>query len=88
MDYSLSHFLQNEWRLSSRLNPYSNGLLSEKNYENKFNLLPVLILILMDYSLGHLHSTMAMMYGRLNPYSNGLLSGTPSEPETPTTDVS
>ena len=51
MDYSLRIAIAVAVAMISCLNPYSNGLLSEK-YDN-FNLryTRVLILILMDYSL-------------------------------------
>ena len=77
MDYSLRIAIAVAVAMISCLNPYSNGLLSEK-YDN-FNLryTRVLILILMDYSLSFNKRGKKIPSKCLNPYSNGLLSENP-----------
>ena len=52
MEYSLTQFSQRSTHLRLRLNPYSNGILSDYyEYIIYPTTLQVLILILMEYSL-------------------------------------
>ena len=51
MEYSLTKSLTNLPRCRKRLNPYSNGILSDFSKAGLYCLAAVLILILMEYSL-------------------------------------
>ena len=75
MEYSLTWLTATDGIRNLRLNPYSNGILSDREdcascrMEEK-----VLILILMEYSLTYNFKGLEVSDDGLNPYSNGILS--------------